>query len=1122
MAKKGGKTVISLIVSLALVLFGGLLVVSCFTNLPGFLSGIVSSADRNISIMPGKKGVMVPGIFLLFLGVVVLIFRGRKPFSYILIPYLALIYMTVVVFKHMGMGLSEPAFIISRIPPERRALLIAMILLEVVLGFVIMLVTAPLDRKWRSKSEERDAKAERKAQKRKEKRDGKKAIKAEKKAQEKAEREKEKAEKEENLKASQEAPQEEKSEEKAPQQKEKKQHKGFWEKKEKKAEEPKDSSDDGESTEDVSVRSYIPSRPFTGDDPLVFPEFRSIPTFKTLKPTDEELMQQAKDEASGQVVPSATMNLFQTMKDELEKKDEERQAQAEADPFEADNKPDENGLYRKGGILEASLEHVHNAPPSEQSTVKPGPIKGFEYLSGGSAPKEEKKEEPEEPAPIAAPEPPKAEPRTPSVSDDDDDDVEIIDEGDETPVSQASFAPSKLSPSHPRYKLFESLMKGKRRPVEQTYTPIKGEGTSESLSDAISNQKKQERLQRNEEQKRQEQAKEEEERNKALEEMQRQNEKIAMLEREVSSMRQAQQNASAQQYAPQSACQAPAPSVSQYQTQSPQPMPAPVLKAVDRDVHNSSQELSRSSSYFQDNATAKAVNGFTINDPKPEMVEDKGAEIEFKVGVGGLASNNAGEEAISKRAMMGYSFPPDDFLVDYPASNYVVDDKVRGVGYEIVNVMHDFRVEAKLINVVKGPTVTMYEFDLAPGIPVSRVTGLHQNIALRLGGKQIRMLAPIPGKSAIGVEVPNEVRGTVGFKELLGPLRAGKFNVPMVLGRDNDGTPFIIDVAKQPHMLIAGTTGSGKSVCINSLLTSIVYTKSPKQVRLILVDPKVVELQVYNGIPHLLTPVITDAKKVVKALEWLVEEMERRYRMFSQVGGTVRNIEGFNQKIHEFGYAAEEMPYIVLVMDEYADLMTQIKNEIETNVSRLMAKARAAGIHVILATQRPSAQVVTGIIKSNIPTRISFAASSSVNSKIILESTGAENLLGKGDMLFVGQGHNTPYRVQGAFMSDAEVEKVISFVKTQGEPDYLDESIFEDAPAKDEIIEDDYDDDGDADLYERAKQIVYERKGASASYLQRRLSIGYNKAARLVEQMEEDGIVGPANGSKPREILRYD
>ena len=501
--------------------------------------------------------------------------------------------------------------------------------------------------------------------------------------------------------------------------------------------------------------------------------------------------------------------------------------------------------------------------------------------------------------------------------------------------------------------------------------------------------------------------------------------------------------------------------------------------------------------------------------------DDSSSQIEFKVGVSGLASNNAGESAIVKRQRKSYNPPSPDLLKDFPETSYAVGPEEQRTGDLIASVMHDFKVEVELADIVKGPTVTLYEYTLAPGVLVSKVLNLETNIGMRIGGQRVRILAPVPGKSAVGIEVPNARRVTVGFKELLKPLKNSHLNVPMILGRDIQGQPKMLDVSKCPHLLIAGTTGSGKSVCINGLVASILYTKGPKDVRLIMVDPKVVELNVYNGIPHLLTPVITEPKRVLKMLSWLVDEMERRYQVFSQAG--VRNIENFNSRIKEFGYATEKMPYIVLIMDEFADLMTVIGKDIEDYIRRLMAKARAAGIHVVMATQRPSAEVVTGTIKNNIPTRIAFAASSAINSRIVLDEQGAENLLGKGDMLLSTQSSPGLVRIQGAFLSEEEVDQIVAFVKTQGEPDYLDEAIFEDEPESDasEISLEDLDN-GDADLYEKAKQICFERKGASASYLQRRLSIGYNRAARLVEQMEEEGIVGPANGSKPREILRYE
>jgi S-DNA-T family DNA segregation ATPase FtsK/SpoIIIE len=343
----------------------------------------------------------------------------------------------------------------------------------------------------------------------------------------------------------------------------------------------------------------------------------------------------------------------------------------------------------------------------------------------------------------------------------------------------------------------------------------------------------------------------------------------------------------------------------------------------------------------------------------------------------------------------------------------------------------------------------------------------------------------------------------------------------MVLGRKITGEPVVIELTQTPHLLIAGATGSGKSVCVNSLISSILYRKSPKDVRLILVDPKIVELRIYNGIPHLLTPVITEPKKTIKALEFCLYEMSRRYNLLNSIA--VRNITAYNKKIKEQKLAREKLPYIVVIIDEFADLMNTVGKELETLLARLAAMARAVGIHLVLATQRPSANVITGIIKSNLPTRIAFMVASQIDSRIIIDGSGAEKLLGKGDMLFAPGWDPSSVRLQGAFLSDEEVERVVEYAKSQGEPDYLDEAFFEDEDTATEENGDEespYADNDDA-LMEKALKIVVERQSASASYLQRRLKIGYNRAARLVEQMEEDGYVGPARGSKPRELLRF-
>ncbi len=515
--------------------------------------------------------------------------------------------------------------------------------------------------------------------------------------------------------------------------------------------------------------------------------------------------------------------------------------------------------------------------------------------------------------------------------------------------------------------------------------------------------------------------------------------------------------------------------------------------------------------------------------PEEDEREDFSQENELmlSVGIGGLQSNELGFAGISKRSKKRYTAPSAEFLVDYPEISTEIDDVTRMQGEEIVNTLLQFHTEVSLDNIVKGPTVTMFELKLKEGTPVSRVRARYDELSYNLGGVQIRILAPVPGKQAVGIEVPNRKRAVIGFKDMLKAMKkdpdAKKLRVPMILGRTITGKPMIIDVAKMPHMLIAGTTGSGKSVCINAFICTVLYTRAPQDVRFIMVDPKVVELSVYNGIPHLLTPVITEAKKVVRALAWLCDEMERRYKMLSKFG--VRNIDGFNSKILSENIPAERMPYIVLIMDEFADLMTTVGKDIENYVARLAAKARAAGIHLVLATQRPSADVITGTIKNNFPARIAFAVSSATNSRIILDDGGAENLLGRGDMLFMNPSSMGFERIQGAFLSDDEVDSIVSFEQRNSTPDYLAEDIFEEPAQESEGGGEDIDvsdDDSDEVLYEKAKEIVYERKMASASFLQRRMKIGYNRAARLIEMMEDNGIIGPANGSKPREILKYE
>ena len=463
---------------------------------------------------------------------------------------------------------------------------------------------------------------------------------------------------------------------------------------------------------------------------------------------------------------------------------------------------------------------------------------------------------------------------------------------------------------------------------------------------------------------------------------------------------------------------------------------------------------------------------------------------------------------------------PSDLLTAYKDDQYwIIDDATKQAAMNLKQTLAEFNIEAEIIGIKKGPVVTMFEILPAPGVKLSKIVALQDNIALSLAAQSVRIVAPIPGKQAVGIEVPNRHRSVVGFREIIEMdlPEWQKMAVPVVLGKDILGKAQLIDLVKTPHMLIAGATGSGKSVCVNSLILSILYKRSFRDVKLILVDPKVVELKLYNNIPHLLTPVITEPKKALQALQYCLCEMERRYALLDGMG--VRDISNYNAKIKEQNICTEKLPYIVVIIDEFADLMATSGKELENIVARLTAMSRAVGIHLVLATQRPSVNVITGLIKANIPTRIAFMVASRTDSNIIIDTVGAEKLLGRGDMLYASAVDPAPTRIQGTFISDQEVENVVNAVKEYGEPDYIDDEIF---------VEDEEDDardlfgepmDDDDPLYDQALEIVVQSGKASASYLQRRLKIGYNRAARLVEEMEERGIVGPANGAKPREII---
>jgi S-DNA-T family DNA segregation ATPase FtsK/SpoIIIE len=463
----------------------------------------------------------------------------------------------------------------------------------------------------------------------------------------------------------------------------------------------------------------------------------------------------------------------------------------------------------------------------------------------------------------------------------------------------------------------------------------------------------------------------------------------------------------------------------------------------------------------------------------------------------------------------GYEVPVDGLLDEYHQTGYwEIDEETRESAEVLRYTLEEFSIQAEVTGIRKGPVITMFEILPAPGVKLARITNLADNIALRLAASSVRIVAPIPGKHAVGIEIPNKQRHIVSFMELIRQDRfwSAKQDIPLALGKDIPGDVEIVDLTKTPHLLIAGATGSGKSVCVNSIICSILYRRSPQEVKMMLIDPKIVELKFYNDIPHLLTPVITDPKRAFQALQYCIYEMERRYNLLDSLG--VRDIGAYNEKIKKRNLATEPLPYIVVVVDELADLMTTSGKELESTLARLAAMSRAVGIHLVLATQRPSTDVITGLIKANIPSRIAFMVSSKVDSRIIIDTGGAEKLLGQGDMLFTSAWDPFPTRMQGAFLSDAEVERVVEHVKTLGEPEYIDDEIFVDDD-EEEALQGELED----PLMEKAIDIVVTANKASASYLQRRLKIGYNRAARLVEEMERIGVVGPQRGSKPRDVL---
>lgn len=467
-----------------------------------------------------------------------------------------------------------------------------------------------------------------------------------------------------------------------------------------------------------------------------------------------------------------------------------------------------------------------------------------------------------------------------------------------------------------------------------------------------------------------------------------------------------------------------------------------------------------------------------------------------------------------------YEYPPVELLKQGENKGLKGGKKtLTDTATKLQKTLYSFGVSAKVENVSVGPAITRYELKPAEGVRVSKIAKLSDDIALNLAAESIRIEAPIPGKQAVGIEIPNREKEVVHLREIIESIafEDAESKVSVALGKDIAGEAVVADIGKMPHVLIAGSTGSGKSVCINTLITSIIYKAKPSEVKLVMVDPKVVELSVYNGIPHLLIPVVTDSKKAAGALAWAVQEMENRYQLFATKG--VRDLKGYNSMA---GEEEGKLPQIVIIIDELADLMMVAAKEVEDSICRLAQKARAAGMHLVIATQRPSVDVITGIIKANIPSRIAFAVSSQIDSRTILDMVGAEKLLGKGDMLFYPIGSSKPTRVQGAFVSDQEVEKIVDFVKSNGGEATYNEDILEEierANKSDKELEvPDEEDDTDPFLEEAIKTVV-EVGQASTSFIQRRFKVGYARAGRIIDQMEARGIISGYEGSKPRQVL---
>ncbi len=1053
---------LSLAVGILTTVTGGLLSLffalrSRLPELPDTFNDLLLTVSEYVGIRSGNLSLLPVSIVIFICGAAILLFRRKKRFSmYLSVPFLAIIYLTVMVFFHLADGNIHPEPVTSLIDSEKSWLLVVCAILEILLFLILMSVAGKVDKL----IAEREAKRNKRIMLQNERKEAEAADEAsddesdilpeqsddEKKNDKRYMKMKERMDRKTAKKEARLAAKDEKKFRKFQKKEEKKAQKEAEAVAEKEAKEArkqarKDKKNAAEEeSEDVFLAKGAPAEKPRYIDPAArvdIPEVGEMPHMKRLK--TPEVSSSRKVRVKESVAPQPEMPLesdvFSQIKDEIEREEsEDRKKEEEHISYDFNNP----SSFSKGGMLEATLETLQEMNKSISDTDRKRntrPIIGYDDKKTESGVKK----------------------------------------------NNSSFAPSNLSPSHPRYKLFESLAQQKNVssfPSKSFEAEIPDSAPVEK-TDSGSMMKEEKRPER----------------------------KIPGLSGFMKNTEKKEENIAPLK-------------------------PSEPVEAEEDDGPDPFEEIQRQEAEkkaLRQAAAKKAMENsesVEIDEAGREM-PDQENELMLSVGIGGLQSNDLGYAGISQRSKKKYIAPPANILVDYPKSSSEIDDFTKRQGEIILETFNDFHVNVSLDEIIKGPTVTMYQLKLGEGVMVQKVKQREDELSYNLGGVRIRILAPVPGRQAVGIEVPNKHRAIIGFKDMLQALKRNpdseKLRVPMILGRTITGEPVTIDVAKMPHMLIAGTTGSGKSVCINSFICTLIYTRSPQDVRLIMVDPKVVELTVYNDIPHLVTPVITEPKKVVKALGWLCDEMERRYQMISKFG--VRNIEGLNAKIRNENIPAEKLPYIVLIMDEFADLMSTVGKDIETYVARLAAKARAAGIHLILATQRPSADVITGTIKNNFPARIAFAVSSGTNSRIILDEGGAENLLGRGDMLLMEPSSMGFQRIQGAFLSDDEVYSIVGFAKKHGSPDYLSEDIFEEPPEP--SAEDDDDDpvsDADSDevLYERAKQIVYERKCASASFLQRRMKIGYNRAARLIEMMEENGIIGPQNGSKPREILRYE